>query len=628
MAGTYRAVPAQDPARPPSAPLTVLILLLFALIAGAGTAITPCVLPVVPALLSASATGGRRRPLGIVTGLAGAFTVAIVALAQLVKGVGLASGAARDLSVVILVLFGIVMLIPELAQRIQAPLSRLARFGPRTRGTGFVSGLGVGAALGFVCAPCAGPILAAVTSVSASSGPTVEVVIVALAYSTGLAGVMLLYGFGGRAVLTRIRRRARGHVVERSLGVVLLLTGVAMAFNLDAKLDEFIARHERSLPAILFDPTQSLENSHTVQHQLASLRPTSPFITAAAHAHAPAIDAHIPPSVGLPGVHTPALRELGRAPNFVDTQRWFNTPGNRPESITGLRGHVVLVDFWTYTCINCIRTLPFIEGLYRTYHRYGLDIVGVETPEFTFEQNAANVATAIRSDGITYPVVQDNRYGTWDAYGNEYWPADYLIDAHGEVRHTQFGEGNYLQEEAAVRTLLYEAGVHHLPPPTTARAIIPSRALATPETYLNPIRDQGFLQPIESGTHTYRTPTGSLSLDQWALNGRWSAEQPAHSNSEGSITPAAPGASISGRVQAANVYLVMTSNNNVPRRGRVLVNGAPVRAAEAGSAVGPGGYFTVRQETLYNLVRLPRDGLFTITVQLPGGVHAYDFTFG
>src|SRR5579875_1232378 len=204
----------------------MLLLMLFALIAGAGTAITPCVLPVVPALLSASAIGGRRRPVGIVLGLAATFTIAIVALAQLVKGVGLASGAARTLAIVVLALFGVVLLVPELAERVQAPLSRLARFGPRTRGTGFWTGVGVGGALGFVCAPCAGPILAAVTSVSASSGPTARVVAVALAYAVGLSSVLLLYALGGRAILNRVRRSVRGHIVERTLGVVLLATGI------------------------------------------------------------------------------------------------------------------------------------------------------------------------------------------------------------------------------------------------------------------------------------------------------------------------------------------------------------------------------------------------------------------
>ncbi|HET9719171.1 MAG TPA: cytochrome c biogenesis protein CcdA [Solirubrobacteraceae bacterium] len=610
----------------------MLILLLFALIAGAGTAITPCVLPVLPALLSASALGGRRRPLGIVTGLAIAFTVAIVALAQLVRGVGLASGAARDLAVAVLILFGVALIVPELGQRIQAPLSRLARFGPRSRGDGFVSGLGVGAALGFVCAPCAGPILAAVTTVSASSGPTPQIVVTALAYAIGLSAVLLVYAFGGRALLGRVRRVARGHVVERALGIVLLATGIAMAFNLDARLDQFIARHESSLPAVLFDPTQSLENSAGVQRQLASLRPVSRFVTAARGAHVPAVDRSIPASAGIPGVRTPTLGDLGPAPDFTHTQRWFNTPGGRPESIRALRGHVVLVDFWTYTCINCIRTLPFIEGLYRRYHSAGLDIVGVETPEFTFEQNAANVAQAIRADGLSYPIVQDNDYGTWNAYNNQYWPADYLIDARGQVRHTQFGEGDYLQEEAAVRTLLYEAGDHHLPAPTTARAIIPSSAVGTPETYLNPVRyastGAAWRQPIRPGTHAYRARAGGIALNTWALQGAWTAIQPVNTNSEGFIAPAAPGASITGGVQARNVYLVMSSADGSPGTGRVLLDGRPIAPGDAGTAVHRGGYFTVSHDTLYNLVKLPRDAQFTITVQLPAGVRAYDFTFG
>ncbi len=607
----------------------MLLLLAFAVLAGAGTAITPCVLPVVPALLASSGVGGRRRPLGIVLGLGVTFTIAIVALTQVVAGVGLTGSAARDVAIVVLILFGAVLLIPQVAERIQAPLSRLARFGPKTRGDGFISGLAVGAALGFVCAPCAGPILGAVISVSNSEGgATLRSTLTGVAFSVGLCLVMLVYGFGGRWVLAKIKRVARGYVVERALGVILIATGVALIFNLDTRLTGFIARHENSLPAILVDPTRSLENSHSVQDKLASLQPASKFVTAAKTAKAPAADTTVPASVGIAGVTTPKLGNLGKAPDFTDTQDWFNTPGDKPLSIGSLKGKVVIVDFWTYTCINCVRTLPFIEGLYKTYHRYGLDIVGVETPEFSFEQEATNVRQAIGADHLTYPVVQDNRYGTWNAYGNEYWPADYLVDATGEVRHTQFGEGDYKQEEAAVRTLLYEAGAHHLPAPTSAQAIVPSAAIGTVETYLNSARDQGFVQSIRSGTHSYSASTKNIQVNQWALNGSWTAQQPADKNDEGSITPASAGASITGGIQAKDVYLVMTSDDHKPLRGRVLINGKPIPASEAGTAVTAGGYFTVTTQTLYNLVKLPRDGLFQLTVELPKGVHAYDFTFG
>ena len=620
----------------------MLLLLLFALIAGAGTAITPCVLPVLPALLSASAVGGRRRPLGIVLGLAVTFTITIVALAKIVNGLGLGASATRILAIVVLIVFGAVMLVPALAQRVQAPLSRLARFGPKTRGEGFWTGLGVGGALGFVCAPCAGPILGAVIGVSATTGPTLRVVLIALAYSAGLSTVLLLYGWGGRKLLARIKRSARGHVVERTLAVVLIATGIALAFNLDTRFDNLFAKNENSLPAFLTDPTQALENSNAVESRLATLRPTSRFVN---RQEAADKRAKANPALAV------SLPMDGSAPNFTDTEDWFNTPGDRPLSITKLRGKVVIVDFWTYTCINCIRTLPFVEGLYAHYHRYGLEIVGVETPEFTFEQEASNVRSAIRSDGITYPVAQDNRYGTWDAYQNQYWPAEYYIDANGEVRHYQFGEGDYEKDETIVRALLTAAGAHHLPARMTAHAVTPSANVATPETYLDPQREQDFVEPFASGTNNYVAPT-TLPVNQWALKGSWTissqsitpgasaADVSASAGSGSQSTPAgsaprSPSAgssshisSISGTVQAADVYLVMTSRDGTAREGRVLINGKPPTASERGTDVRPGGYFTVVGERLYSLVKLAQDGQFTITVQISRGINAYDFTFG
>jgi cytochrome c biogenesis protein CcdA/thiol-disulfide isomerase/thioredoxin len=591
--------------------------MLFALIAGAATAITPCVLPVLPALLSASATGGRRRPLGIVVGLAVTFTVAIVALAQLVKGVGLASGAARTVAIVVLIGFGLVLLIPGLAARVQAPLSRLARFGPRHRGSGFWSGVVVGGALGFVCAPCAGPILAAVTAVSASTGPSVRIVAVAISYAVGLASVLLLFGLGGRAVIGRIRKVARGHIVERTIGAVLLVTGVVMAFNLDVQFEEQLAGS--SLPAFLVDPTRSLENSHAVQSRLASLRPVSKFATRQRQREASTHPVSTAYGVVIPGTTLPKLPALGPAPEFTDTQRWFNTPGDRPLTLAGLRGHVVLVDFWTYTCINCIRTLPFLKGLYATYHRDGFDVVGVETPEFTFEQEASNVQQAISSDGLRYPVVQDNNYGTWNAYSNQYWPAEYLIDAQGQVRHVQFGEGDYGQSEDAVRELLYQSGVHNLPAPSTAHAIMPSNGLGTPETYLDDQRSRNFAQPLLSGVRHY-AGAANFGPNEFALKGYWWVTSQ-------SSTPVQPGATISAEFLAAHAYLVMTSQGNRPRTVRVLLDGKPITASAAGADVHH-GLVTVKGQRLYSLVSLPGDQSHLLTLEVPRGVSAYDFTFG
>jgi thiol-disulfide isomerase/thioredoxin len=389
---------------------------------------------------------------------------------------------------------------------------------------------------------------------------------------------------------------------------VLLLTGVVMAANLDVRFEEALAK-DTSLPAIFVDPTRSLENSSAVQNRLASLRPRSRFAVRQSLVASKAPPA--PPaaaSVSIPGVQTPSLAALGPAPEFVDTPRWFNTPGGQPLTLAGLRGHIVLVDFWTYTCINCLRTLPFLKGLYATYHPYGLQIVGVESPEFTFEQDAGNVQQAIQSDGLRYPVVQDNNLGTWNAYQNQYWPAEYLIDATGQVRHTQFGEGEYKQSEAAVRQLLFEAGARNLPPPMTAHAIVPSAQLATPETYLNSDRAQGFAVPLRAGIHSY-PGLGSPGLNEFALQGSWNVGSQ-------SSTPVSSGASITVGFQAQNVYLVMTSAGNLPRHVRVLLDGHPYTT------------ITVSGQRLYSLVSLPRVEQRVLTVQVPRGVSAYSFTFG
>jgi cytochrome c biogenesis protein CcdA/thiol-disulfide isomerase/thioredoxin len=615
----------------------MLLLLLFALIAGAGTAITPCVLPVLPAVLSASAVGGRRRPAGIVLGLAATFLISIVVLTQLIRDLGLGSGTARTLAVVILIPFGLVMLIPELAARVQAPLSRLARFGPRSRGSGFWSGLGVGAALGFVCAPCAGPILGAVIALGNTGRSSASSIAVAVAYIVGLSAMLILYSLGGRRIMGAIRRRARGHIVERTLGIVLLVTAVVIAFNLDTRFENALGKatscangHCTGVLAFFVDPTHSLENSKAVQSRLASLRPESKFALRQREAAASAVPPDIAnlttaaaAGVAIPGVKTPSLPDLGKAPNFTNNQDWFNTPGDQPLTMAGLRGHVVLVDFWTYTCINCIRTLPFLKALYADYHRYGLEVVGVETPEFTFEQEASNVEQAIQADGIHYPVVQDNDYGTWNAYQNEDWPADYLIDATGEVRHTQIGEGDYKQSEAAVRELLFQAGVKHLPPPITAKIPTASQGLATAETYLGAEhleQDQTqFVPALQSGVHAY-SGNGSLQLDEASLKGVWKLTSQY-------ATPVSSSGEISLDFQAAKVYLVLTSVGNLPRSVEVRLDGRPITASAAGTDV-HSGVVTVRGERLYNLVSMSTDEQRLLTVQLPPGVQAYDFTFG
>jgi len=592
------------------------LLEIFALLAGAGTAITPCVLPVLPALLSASAAGGRRRPLGVVLGLGITFTFATVALASLVKGVGVSGGLARTLAVVVLLAAGASLLVPGIAERLEAPLARLGRLGPRSRGTGFWSGIGVGAALGFVYAPCAGPILAAVVAVSASRGTSATLVLVALAYALGSCAVLLLLALGGRRLLDGVRHAGRGPAVQRALGVVLVLTAVAMLTQLDVRFETALARH---VPAFLVDPTRGLEGSSAVGRRLAALRGRARFDSASlAGAGRPAP----PASAALAGVRTPPLPDLGPAPDFAGTERWFNTPGGRPLSMPALRGRVVLVDFWTYTCINCLRTLPFVRALDARYRSSGLTVVGVHTPEFSFEHSAQNVGEAIARNGLRYPVAQDNAYGTWDAYGNQYWPAEYLSDARGEVRHTQFGEGDYKQSEAAVRALLLEAGARTLPPPVTARPEAPSTTEATPETYLGAAHHgERFVPgPPRRGTHAYPGPGGSLPLSAFALSGRWRLGDEA-------ATAAGPAARIDATFQARKVYLVLSSAGGRSRPVRVLIDGRRAGSGTAG-ADAPGGRTLVSGQRLYELVALRAPGRHRLTLEVPSGVSGYAFTFG
>src|SRR3954454_18840807 len=250
------------------------LLVAFALVAGAGTALSPCVLPILPALLSAGASGGKRRPLGVVLGLAATFTIAVVALASVVDGVGRAGVAVRTLAIVVLFTFGLLLLLPPLAERLEAWLSPLARLGPKGVGDGFWSGLGVGAALGFVFAPCAGPILAAVVSVAATEGANARLVTVALAYAAGASIVLLLFALGGRRVADRIRAAGRGATLQRATGVIMVLTAVAMVGMLDVKLESALANH---LPAFIVNPATPLEESHAVDRRLADLRGPAKF---------------------------------------------------------------------------------------------------------------------------------------------------------------------------------------------------------------------------------------------------------------------------------------------------------------------------------------------------------------
>jgi cytochrome c biogenesis protein CcdA/thiol-disulfide isomerase/thioredoxin len=552
-----------------------------------------------------------------VLGLSLTFTITIVGLAQVVDGVGLGSDPLRDVAIVVLLVFGAALLLPNVADRIEAPLSRLARFGPRSRGDGFWSGMLVGGALGFVYTPCASPILAAVISVSAASGKTV---VIALAYALGSAIVLLVLTLGGRRLFDRVRRAGRGPLLQRALGTIMILTAVAIIANLDVNFDQFVAQH---IPDV--NLTASLECSETVTSHLHEISGHQPKFKPANGSSAcggsgsqvKAAPANASQATLLADAE--GLQKLGPAPEFMQTQDWFNTSGTRPLSLSGLRGHVVLIDFWTYTCINCIRTLPYLKAWDASYRHDGLTIVGVETPEFAFERDAGNVANAIKQFGLRYPVVQDNEMGTWNAYGNQYWPADYLIDSQGQVRYAAFGEGDYDKTETAIRALLAEKGSQVDGRSRPSDVVVPSQQ-ATPETYLGTERAQGWIDAPKTGTHDYGpTATGRLSLNDFAFSGTWKiAGQPA---------TAIENAGIDVEFQAKNVYLVLSSAGASPRPVQVLLDGRPISAKDAGADV-HAGVVTVRGQRLYTLVSLRGDERHRLGLRFAPGVTGFAFTFG
>ena len=573
----------------------------FALVAGAATALSPCVLPVLPAVLGAGVTGGRRRPLGVVTGMVATFTFATVALVYVIDALGLPNDIVRTIAIVTLLGFGGVLLVPGLAARIEALASRLAPAPARVGGQGFASGLILGGSLGFVYTPCAGPILAGVITVSAAQDFTAGKLAVALAYALGSALVLYAVMLGGRRIADRMGPyRAR---VQAAMGAAMIAVAVAISADLDLKFQNAIAD---DLPAVLVNPSGGIEDSAAVAGELDSLR--------GGHGAPEGGQAEAEAGIDLP--------DYGPAPDFVDAGEWFNTDGEElsiPE-LTG-EGRVVLIDFWTYTCINCIRTFPYLRAWDRAYRGDGLTIVGVHAPEFAFEREASNVGEAIDEFQITYPVVQDNEFGTWTAYANRYWPAKYLIDADGRVRYAHFGEGEYETTERAIRSLLAEAGEDSLG--REARepdAEVADRGLGTPETYLGAARARGFVSgTIVPGAQRFDPiPAAELPPNGFAYGGRWRID-------EESATAVA-GATLNLRFHARRAFLVLA-----PARGsgrvRVELDGRPIPRRLAGEDVSRGAV-RVTEQRLHRLVDLPEAGDHTLTLRFDAGVSGYAFTFG
>jgi cytochrome c biogenesis protein CcdA/thiol-disulfide isomerase/thioredoxin len=522
----------------------VPVLVLIGFLGGLATGISPCVIPVVPVLFASGAATalpdeGRRsrRPLAVVAGLVVSFSVFTLVGTSLLTALDLPLDFLRDLGLVVLGVVALGLIVPAVGDLLARPFARLVRGRPHTNGGGLVLGL----SLGLVFVPCAGPVLAAITVVSANHRIGLSAVILTVAFAVGVAVPLMVFALAGQGLAGRmsvVRNRARE--VRIVVGVVLLVTALAIGFNLTSGF-------QRALPGYTDALQSHIESNPSAKAALGGV--TGETQTGALAACTSGY---------------PSLQDCGRAPAFTGIDDWLNTPNGMPLSVAGLKGKVVLVDFWTYSCINCQRSLPHLEAWDKAYASSGLTIVGVHTPEFAFEHVVSNVTEAAQQLGVKYPIAIDNQYGTWDAYQNQYWPAEYLIDATGTIRHVDFGEGEYAQTEGFIRQLLTAANPNvRLPAPTEVADTTPTES-TTPETYLgyqHPPQTLAGQTILESQLAPYAAPA-TIPQDEYAYNGDWTIG--------GESSVAGAGASIQLRYQAQDVYLVLGGTGMVT----VSVNGA------------------------------------------------------
>jgi cytochrome c biogenesis protein CcdA/thiol-disulfide isomerase/thioredoxin len=449
-------------------------LLIAAFLAGVLTIASPCVLMVLPIVLSTSNTGGRLRPLGIVLGFAASFTAFTLAFAGALQALALPVSWLRTFTVVALAVFGLALLVPAVGrifERAFSPVARLAN--TNTQRSGFGGGLLIGSGLGLLWTPCAGPLLAAAIALTASVGISPEGVAITLMYTLGAGIPMLLIAYGSRSLAARAKRIGRNTgILQRMFGALTLVACLAILFGVDTKIQGYVQSNlssgwSRFLTAFDTQPAVQSELDKLMSKPslpVAALPTSAPALTGsqpvvAAPTNEPIMeDVPVPTTAPTEVPPTPkpaiALEDRGPAPELTGLTQWFNS---KPLTIKELKGKVVIVDFWTFACYNCQNTRPYVRALYDKYKDQGLVILGIHTPEFGYEKVPENVKSAAKDQGVTWPIALDPDFKTWRAYSNRYWPAFYFIDANGHLRYSHFGEGNYEYNEKVVQQLLSEA---------------------------------------------------------------------------------------------------------------------------------------------------------------------------
>ena len=557
-------------------------LILIGFLGGLITGISPCILPVLPVIFFSGTQSGetKARPYRVIAGLVLSFSIVTLAGSALLSLLHLPQDTIRWIALGALVAIGVGLIFPKVEAMLEKPFSRL----PQKQFGASSGGFGLGFALGVLYVPCAGPVLAAIVIAGATGTIGLSTVALTLSFAVGAALPLLFFALAGRRVAERVAAfRSRQRQIRVAAGVVTILLAVALVFNLPAAL-------QRAIP----DYTATLQETVGGDEQLREKLNLGGLVN----------DQNRELSNCTNGA--PELETCGTAPDITGITGWLNTPDGAAVDLKSLRGKVVLVDFWAYSCINCQRAIPHIVDWYAAYKDAGLEVIGVHTPEYAFERVPDNVASGARDLGITYPVALDPSYSTWSNYRNRYWPAKYLIDADGTVRHIKFGEGNYAQTETLIRQLLSDAhpGIT-LPAPTESVDTTPPTNL-TPETYLGvgKVVNYGGTGSYDEGTTTYDYPA-RLPEDTFAYKGDWKLDyQGATANGLNST--------IELNYRARNVYLVVggTGTMTVTRDGeskQIAVSGPP----------------TLRQLVGEDMVERG-----TIEVRLSQGLQAFSFTYG
>ncbi|KTD31870.1 MULTISPECIES: cytochrome c biogenesis protein DipZ [Legionella] len=547
-----------------------LISILLGFIEGFGLIISPCILPILPIVLASSLVNSKKRPLGIISGFTIIFALFAFFSRQFVQYIGINLDALRHISYLILLLLGLIMISSYLSEKLSHFTQRLAHMGSTFSSAnnpqgGFYSGFFLGGLISIIWTPCAGPILAAVIVQTVIQKTTLVSFFILLAFALGAAIPMFIIALYGRKLIETFTFLKQKTILFRKLLGVIIIASVGYMLYQERGYSA-----DYTVPETTTHPATSLENALWIPY---------------------------------------------KAPAIEDIEAWINSP---PLTMDHLKGKVVLIDFWTYSCINCVRTLPYLKEWYQKYRDRGLVIIGIHSPEFAFEKNLNNVESAVKRNGILYPVALDNQFTTWRNYNNHYWPAHYLIDQQGEVVYQHYGEEAYETTENNIRFLL---GIDKLPQEqlTMTRRLYSS--LETPETYLGYARANRSLSPylVHDKIAQYSFPT-QLPLNAWALQGAWQV-------SEDKIIAGAANASLEIHFNARKVFMVMSNPTGKPIKIQVLLNGKAL-LEDAGKDVNKGNIL-VGKDSIYEVVvnKQFTSGLLQIITSEPG-VEIYTFTFG